>query len=115
MALTYLLLRSHPLDGGKLRDGIDMALAYGAFEQPLQLIFAADAVLALYPGWNAAHGPEGDYLSQLGALPLYDIITPWVCAASLQRFGLKAEQLSIPVISKSSSALVALGPRLLSY
>ncbi len=115
MALTYLLLRSHPQDGGKLRDGIDMALAYGAFELPLQLIFAADAVLALHPGWNAGQGPEGDYLSQLGALALYDIALPWVCTASLQRFNLKAEQLSIPVLSKNSIELAALGPRLLSY
>ncbi len=115
MALTYLLLRSHPQDGGKLRDGIDMALAYGAFELPLQLIFAADAVLALHPGWNAGHGPEGDYLSQLGALALYDIATPWVCAASLQRFSLNVAELSIPLLSKDSSALTALGPRLLSY
>ena len=115
MALTYLLLRSHPQDGGKLRDGIDMALAYGAFDLPVQLIFAADAVLALHPAWRAAQSPEGDYLSQLGALPLYEIATPWVCAASLQRFGLHADQLSIPVICQELDALSALGPCLLTY
>lgn len=115
MALTYLLLRSHPLDGGKLRDGIDMALAYGAFELPLQLIFAGEAVLALQTSWNAAQGPEGDYLSQLGALALYDMVTPWVCSASLQHFGIKPEQLRIPLQRKSDAELVAVGPRLLVY
>ena len=113
MALTYLLLCSHPDHGGRLRDGIDMALAMGAFDLPLQLIFAGEAVLALQPGWDAGHSGEGDYLSQLGALPLYEIATPWVCAASLARYGLTSQQLRIPVEERNAAELTALAPLLL--
>ena len=67
MALTYLLLCSHPDHGGRLRDGIDMALAMGAFDLPLQLIFAGEAVLALQPGtviFEAKAGPYRPLLSE---------------------------------------------------
>lgn len=112
MALTYLLLCSHPDHGGRLRDGIDMALAMGAFDLPLQLIFAGDAVLALRSGWDASHSGEGDYLSQLGALSMYEITTPWVCATSLARYDLTPQQLRIAVEVRCSSELTALAPLL---
>lgn len=115
MALTYILLSRHPANGGILRDGIEMALAYGAYELPVQLVFVGEAILALAACYRPETSAEGDYLSQLGALAMYDIVTPWVCAASLARFGLTATDLRIAVEVKAPDQLAALGPTLLVY
>ncbi len=91
---VLFIFRSAPAAGARLRDGIETALAYAAFDQPVTLLFTEAAVLGLCQSHTSQRG-YSDFLTQLNALELYEVDQPWVCAQSLTHSGLSSADLRI--------------------
>ncbi len=88
-----LVLRRAPYGDPLARAGLDVALAAAAFEQDVQLLFMDDGVWQLLPGQEPAQLAARNMLSVLRSMPLYDLETFHVDAASLQQRQLQPEQL----------------------
>lgn len=73
------------------KDALDIALVFGAFEQPVSLFFQGDGV------WQLTQGQDGsiifvkDYLKTFAAFEFYDIEDVYVCQASLTARNLAAD------------------------
>lgn len=91
---NLILLRSGPYTGLSAREGLDAALAFAAFEQPLALLFLDDGVFQLCRGQQPATGKSLEKM--LGALPMYGVEDIYIHAPSLQRRGLTQQDLSLP-------------------
>jgi len=83
-------------------------MAFGAFDQQVSLLFVGAGVLALLRHQE----PQGDCAKNLekllGALPDYGIGTVHVDGSALARFGLREQDLALPVsrIDPASLALL---------
>ncbi|MCL1137284.1 sulfurtransferase complex subunit TusC [Shewanella pneumatophori] len=84
------------------REGLDFALLSASFEQEVSLLFTGEAVLTLLKNQDPESIGCKDYISTLGALPLYDIDTVLVCQDSLLELGLSHEELRISTLVATS-------------
>ncbi|MEE4278172.1 MAG: DsrE family protein [Halieaceae bacterium] len=102
---TLVRIAAAPYAGTRARAGLDAALAFAAFGQPPAVLLSGPGVLALPPRQaNSSHGTPS-LRKVLDSLPLYDIDTLWVCAASLERHGLA--DLELPAYAaRADSALL---------
>ncbi|NQZ09472.1 MAG: sulfurtransferase complex subunit TusC [Algicola sp.] len=79
------------------RDSLDLALIFGAFEQPVTVIFLGDGVYQLLDGQNPEAIDTKDYLSTMKAFELYDI-EHIVCGLDdMKNRGISVNKLSMPV------------------
>lgn len=104
-----IISRQSPLSGPSAREALDIALAGGAFELPLAMLFMDDGVFQLCAKESAVI-EQKELSANLQALPLFGIDELWVCSRSLTQRGLSTEQLSLPVkliAPKELSALLA--------
>ncbi len=62
-----------PFNSPTGRDSLDLALIFGAFEQPITVIFLGDGVYQLLDDQNPEALGTKDYLSTMKAFELYDI------------------------------------------
>ncbi|KHO63632.1 sulfurtransferase complex subunit TusC [Pseudomonas flexibilis] len=109
MAKSLLLIcRQSPWAGTAAREALDIALAGGAFELPIALLFMDDGVFQLPVGQQAAALEQKDLSANLQALPLFGVDDLYVCQASLTRRGLADATLSLPVTPLHGSELPAL-------
>lgn len=83
-----LIIRHTPYGSGLARAGLDTALACGAFEQDVSVLFLGDGVLQLQQHQDGHEVGRKDIARQLASLPLYDVDKLFVDADSVQRFGL---------------------------
>lgn len=103
-----VILRQGPHGSSLLREGLDAALVGAAFGRPVSLLFMDEGVLAL------VRDQQGGPLGQKGTAPtlemleMYDIDTLLVEAASLERLGLAASDLMLPVRSLAAGELADL-------
>jgi len=70
------------------REGLDALLATSALTEDIGVFFIGDGVLQLLAGQQPQAILARDYIATFKVLPLYDIETFWVCAASLKARGL---------------------------
>jgi len=84
---TLLVFRHPPYSSSLSRSGLDTALAAGAFEQPVTLLFLSDGILQLLPQQDSTSLGKRNHGKVLASLPLYDIETLWVDAAALSDCG----------------------------
>lgn len=105
---TLVICRSAPCGSTRAADALDVAMAFGAFEQPVSLLFLGDGVLALLPGQEP--GPIGARsLARIaGALPDYGIERVCVEASALAARGLADTALAVPVEPLPAPAIAAL-------
>ena len=75
---VLVICRSAAAGGPRAREAVDLALAFGAFDQQVSLLFAGDGVLNLMAGQSADGARSMERL--LGALPDYGI-TPLLADA----------------------------------
>lgn len=109
MAKSLLLIcRRAPWSGPAAREALDVALAGGAFDLPISLLFLDDGVFQLQAGQQPALLEQKDLGANLRALPLFGIEVLYVAAADLQRRGLEAAQLALPATLVEDAALAAL-------
>lgn len=84
---TLLVFRQPPYSNSLSRSGLDTALAAGAFEQPVTLLFLSDGILQLLPQQDSTGIGKRNHGKVLASLPLYDIETLWVDAGALSDCG----------------------------
>ncbi|ASV57229.1 MULTISPECIES: sulfurtransferase complex subunit TusC [Lelliottia] len=70
------------------REGLDALLATSALTEDIGVFFIGDGVFQLLAGQQPQKILARDYIATFKVLPLYDIETFWVCAASLKARGL---------------------------
>lgn len=97
MKSILYLHRKAPHSTLATREGIDAALATAAFGVPVALLFLDDGVFQL----RRQQQPEAAQLKRTAALfealDMYGIEEVFVCQRSLQKRGLRHEDLVIPV------------------
>ncbi|MFJ4066165.1 sulfurtransferase complex subunit TusC [Pseudomonas sp. NPDC089996] len=109
MAKSMLIIsRQAPWKGPSAREALDIALAGGAFDLPLAMLFLDDGVFQLAPGQQPAAVQQKNLAANLQALPMFGVEELFVCQRSLTRRGLAADGLELPVEVLDDSALQAL-------
>lgn len=97
MAKSMLIIsRQSPWSGPGAREALDIALAGGAFELPIGLLFLDDGVFQLQPNQQSAALEQKDLGANLQALPLFGVEDLYVCRQSLRLRGLDGQPLSLP-------------------
>lgn len=92
MQATFVF--SHSPFASKLAfEGLDMALAFAAFEQDVTLVFVDDGVYQLL-AQQGEHIDQQNIHKRLQAAQLYDINKIYVCQKSLQQRALSQQQLA---------------------
>lgn len=109
MAKSLLIIsRQAPWTGPSAREALDIALAGGAFDLPLAMLFLDDGVFQLAPGQQPAQLEQKNLAANLQALPMFGVEELFVASSSLQERGLAAAALSLPVQAVDDGALAAL-------
>ena len=109
MAKSMLIIsRQAPWSGPSAREALDIALAGGAFDLPLAMLFLDDGVFQLAPGQQPAAVEQKNLAANLQALPMFGVEELFACQHSLARRGLAADGLELPVEVLDNAALQAL-------
>ncbi|AOE85040.1 sulfurtransferase complex subunit TusC [Pseudomonas sp. TCU-HL1] len=108
MKSMLIISRQAPWTGPGAREALDIALAGGAFDLPLGLLFLDDGVLQLAAGQQPAALQQKDLTANLQALPLFGVESLYASARSLQERGLEATALNLAVEILDDAALTAL-------
>lgn len=96
MAKSLLLVsRQAPWTGLAAREVLDIALAGGAFDLPVGMLFLDDGVLQLQTQQRPEQVEQKDLCANLQALPLFGIEALYVCARSLQERGMLDSSLGL--------------------
>ncbi|PTU73800.1 sulfurtransferase complex subunit TusC [Pseudomonas mangrovi] len=106
-----IVTRQAPWSGPGAREALDIALAGGAFDLPLGLLFLDDGVFQLAPGQQPASLTLKDLQANLQALPMFGVEALYVSARSLNERGLSDGALQLPVEVLDDVGLSALFER----
>lgn len=106
MAKSMLIIsRQAPWSGLSAREALDIALAGGAFDLPLGMLFLDDGVFQLSGGQQPALLQQKNLSANLQALPMFGVDELYACAHSLAERGLDASALDLPVEVMDAAAL----------
>lgn len=95
---SLLLIAGHaPWSGLAARETLDIALAGGAFDLPVSMLWQGEGVYQLLAGQQPDILQQKNLQAQLSGLPLFGIEQLYVCSESLQQHGLLPEQLVLEV------------------
>ena len=103
-----IISRQAPWNGPSAREALDIALAGGAFDLPLGMLFLDDGVFQLAPGQQPAAVQQKNLAANLQALPMFGVEELFACQHSLSIRGLAADTLELPVDVLDDAALKAL-------
>ena len=99
---------SAPYGDSRARAGLDFALAFAAFEQPVSVLFMGEGVLQLLPQQDTTELGARNLGKTLASPPLYGVETLFVDAASLDSYGITADSLPEACSVLASDAVAAL-------
>jgi tRNA 2-thiouridine synthesizing protein C len=102
---VLVLCSAAPYADSRMREALDVALAFGAFEQRVELLFSGDGVLALLPRQAPTQESGRSVERLLGTLPDYGIEAPWVDTSALARRGIDTASLGT-VVRYAEPALI---------
>lgn len=106
MAKSLLIIsRQAPWAGPAAREALDIALAGGAFDLPISMLFLDDGVLQLAPDQRPTTIEQKDLQANLQALPLFGVEALYVSQRSLGERGLETATLALPVQALDDTAL----------
>lgn len=109
MARSLLIIsRQAPWNGPSAREALDIALAGGAFDLPLGMLFLDDGVFQLASSQQPALLQQKNLAANLQALPMFGVEELFACAHSLQQRGLDGSTLELRVQVLDDAALRAL-------
>lgn len=109
MAKSLLLIsRQAPWAGTSAREALDIALAGGAFDLPLGMLFLDDGVLQLAGDQQPSAVQQKNLAANLQALPMFGVEALFACARSLKQRGLEERSLALPVEILDDAAITAL-------
>jgi len=98
MAKSVLIICQHsPWGNTTSKETLDLALAGGAFDLPISLLFLDDGVWQLVQGQNAQAIAQKDLTANLQALALFGIDELLVAEHSLIERNIVKEQLALPI------------------
>lgn len=103
-----IITRQPPWSGPSAREALDIALAGGAFELPLALLFLDDGVFQLASGQQSPRLQQKDLTANLQALPMFGIDSLFAAKRSLAERGLDETQLSLAVEALDDAGVSAL-------
>ncbi|TBU74126.1 sulfurtransferase complex subunit TusC [Phytopseudomonas daroniae] len=92
-----IISRQAPWSGPGAREALDIALAGGAFDLPIGLLFLDDGVLQLAADQKSQAVQQKDLTANLQALPLFGVESLYACSHSLQQRGLGETSLALEV------------------
>lgn len=96
MAKSMLIIsRQAPWAGPAAREALDIALAGGAFELPLAMLFLDDGVFQLSSEQRPQAVQQKNLSANLQALPMFGVEQLYVSASSLNQRGLRADALAL--------------------
>ncbi len=106
MAKSLLIIsRQAPWAGPAAREALDIALAGGAFDLPISMLFLDDGVFQLAPDQRPATLEQKDLQANLQALPLFGVEALYASSLSLAERGLDSTSLTLPVQALDDAAL----------
>lgn len=109
MSRSLLIIsRQAPWAGAGAREALDLALAAGAFDLPIALLFLDDGVLQLLSQQSPALVQQKDLGANLQALPLFGVENLYLCQHSLQQRGFSPKDLKLAAEALDSSQIQAL-------
>lgn len=109
MSQSLLIIsRQAPWSGPGAREALDIALAGGAFDLPIGMLFLDDGVFQLSPAQQPANLQQKDLSANLQALPMFGVEALYAAQRSLQERGLHGQSLSLAVEVLDDAALSAL-------
>ncbi|MCO7518324.1 MULTISPECIES: sulfurtransferase complex subunit TusC [unclassified Pseudomonas] len=109
MAKSLLIIsRQAPWSGPSAREALDIALAGGAFDLPLGMLFLDDGVFQLSTAQHPDAVQQKNLTANLQALPMFGVEDLFACAHSLACRGLDSTTLELPVAVLDDTALSAL-------
>jgi tRNA 2-thiouridine synthesizing protein B len=86
MAKSLLIIsRQAPWNGPSAREALDIALAGGAFDLPLGMLFLDDGVFQLAPAQQPTAVQQKNLAANLQALPMFGVEELFACSHSLNR------------------------------
>lgn len=96
MKLAFLF-RTTPHGTAQSREGLDALLAATAFcdEDDIGVFFLDDGIFNLLSNQNPERLLQKDFIRTFKLLDLYEIEHRFICAESLQKWGIEEEQLVI--------------------
>ncbi|MDH1263561.1 sulfurtransferase complex subunit TusC [Pseudomonas sp. GD03944] len=103
-----IITRQAPWSGPGAREALDIALAGGAFDLPLGMLFLDDGVFQLASGQQAASLQQKDLSANLQALPMFGVESLYASSRSLQERGVPGDALALSVEVLDDSDLTAL-------
>ncbi|WP_188981883.1 sulfurtransferase complex subunit TusC [Pseudomonas matsuisoli] len=105
MKSMLIISRQSPWSGPTAREALDIALAGGAFDIPMAILFMDDGVFQLCAGQHAATLQQKDLTANLQALSLFGIDDLYVAQSSLAARAVQpVETLSVKRVSDSEIA-----------
>lgn len=109
MAKSMLIIsRQAPWSGPCPREALDIALAGGAFDLPLAMLFLDDGTLQLLPSQQPQNLQQKNLGANLQALPMFGVEELFVCSASLEERGLQNAELALEVEQLDAAGITAL-------
>lgn len=109
MAKSLLIIsRQAPWNGPSAREALDIALAGGAFDLPLGMLFLDDGVFQLAADQQPTVVQQKNLAANLQALPMFGVEDLFACSHSLVLRGMAADTLALPVQVLDTPALAAL-------
>ncbi|MCY1399874.1 Intracellular sulfur oxidation protein DsrF [compost metagenome] len=112
MAKSLLIIsRQAPWAGPGAREALDIALAGGAFDLPLGMLFLDDGVFQLQPAQQPGQLQQKNLGANLQALPMFGVEELFVSSASLAERGMAANNLSLEAQPLDDDELAALVDR----
>lgn len=109
MSKSMLIIsRQAPWAGPAAREALDIALAGGAFDLPLAMLFLDDGVFQLVAGQLPAALQQKDLGANLQALPLFGVEELYASSRSLTERGLNEAALVLPAECLDDTALTLL-------
>ncbi|MGE6792846.1 tRNA 2-thiouridine synthesizing protein C [Pseudomonas guineae] len=109
MSKSLLIIsRQAPWSGPSAREALDIALAGGAFDLPVGMLFLDDGVFQLSGAQQPASLQQKDLSANLQALPMFGVEALYVSQRSLEERGLHQSSSSLAVELLNDTALTAL-------
>ncbi|NMY52255.1 sulfurtransferase complex subunit TusC [Pseudomonas sp. WS 5011] len=109
MSKSLLIIsRQAPWSGPSAREALDIALAGGAFDLPIGMLFLDDGVFQLSSAQQPATLQQKDLSANLQALPMFGVEALYVSQRSLAERGLQDQPSSLDVERLDDSSISAL-------
>lgn len=106
MSKSLLILsRQAPWSGPGAREALDIALAGGAFDLPIGILFLDDGVFQLSGAQQPANLQQKDLSANLQALPMFGVEALYVAKSSLIERGLQDHSSNLAVEYLDDAAL----------